>query len=372
MLEAGRRDLVHGAVKSAADTLGEARAQLGHLQDADPTLAADVDESLVKALALAGDNSRLAPIAEEAVARLESTGSEPRRQARILLMAARTESEGDPVSAAVHLRAARAIADQLGNPITSSWADAVAARCAIDSGDLEAAEQLARRSLASAEAAGLEGWAAEVAFESLEVIGRRERVRDLAAAREAFERAAGIADGEEFAVRRINALHELGTIDMIQGGDTARLSEASELARQAGAIATATAIDLQLANIWCLGTDLDKAMAAARRCEQGARLIKAPGIEALALAAQAQIYGIEGERKAAKVAVRRAESILPDDAEVLAATWGQARVVASLFRDDVAHAVLESAAACATSSRRRSSSAPCMGVLHTAGGDLRK
>ena len=344
LLEAGRRDLIHGAVNSAADTLDEARAQLGQVDEADLMLAADVDESLVKALALAGDNSRLAPIAEEAVARLESTGTEPRRQARILLMAARTESAADPAAAAVHLRAARAIADRLGNPITTSWADAVAARCAMDSGDLDSAEELARRSLASAEAAGLDGWAAEVAFESLEVIGRRERVRDLGAARAAFERAAEIADGEEFAVRRIDALHELGTIDMIQRGDTARLSEASELARQAGAIATATAIDLQLTNIWCLGTDLGRAMAAARRCEQGARLIRAPRIEALALAAQALIYGVEGERKAARVAVSRAESILPDDPEVLAATWGQARVVASLFRDDIANAVLESAA----------------------------
>ena len=52
-------------------------------------------------------------------------------------MAARTESEADPVAAAAHLRAARAIADRLGNPITSSWADAVAARCAIDAGDLD-------------------------------------------------------------------------------------------------------------------------------------------------------------------------------------------------------------------------------------------
>ncbi len=325
LLEAGRRALVHGAVSSAADTLYKARAQLGQVPPADPTLAADVDESLVKALALAGDNSRLAPVAEEAVGRLEATGAEPRRQARILLMAARTESESDPGAAAAHLSAARAIADRLGNPITSSWADAVAARCAMDAGDLEAAGVLAHRSLASAEAAGLEGWAAEVAFESLEVIGRRERVRDLGAARAAFERAAELADGEEFAVRRINALHELGTI-----------------ARQAGAIATATAIDLQLANIWCLGTDLERAMGAARRCEQGARLINAPRIEALALAAQALIHGIRGERKAAKVATGRAEDVLPGDAEVLAATWGQDRVVAALFRDDIPQAVRDS------------------------------
>jgi DNA-binding CsgD family transcriptional regulator len=342
LLEAGHRALVHGAVSSAAETLSEARAQLGQVSDADPTLRAEVDETLVKALALAGDSSRLAPVAEEAVARLQVAGSESRRQARILLMAARTESEADPAAAAAHLGAARAIADRLGNPITSSWADAVAARCAIDAGDLGVAEILARRALASAEAAGLEGWAAEVAFESLEVIGRRERVRDLDAARAAFERAAQIAEGEEFDVGRISALHELGTIDMIQRGDTERLSEASHLARQSGAIATATAIDLQLANIWCLGTDLDRAINAARRCEQGARMIKAPRIEALALAAQAFIAGVRGDRKAAKSAIGRAESVLPGDAEVLAATWGQARVVASLFRDDIRQALLES------------------------------
>ena len=71
LLEAGHRALIHGAVSSAAETLSAARAQLGQVRDADPMLAADVDESLVRALALAGDNSRLAPIAEEAVARLE-------------------------------------------------------------------------------------------------------------------------------------------------------------------------------------------------------------------------------------------------------------------------------------------------------------
>ncbi|HEX5189986.1 MAG TPA: AAA family ATPase, partial [Streptosporangiaceae bacterium] len=335
LLEAGRRALVAGAVGTAAETLGEARTQLAEADEADQGLAADVDESLVKALALTGDTARLAPVAEAAVARLESTGAEPRRQARILLMAARTESEADPRAASAHLEAARAIADRLGNPITSSWADAVAARCAMDAGDVHGAEQLAQRSLASAEAAGLEGWAAEVAFESLEVIGRRERVRDLGAARTAFERAAQIADGEEFAVRRINALHELGTLDTIQGGDTTKLTEAGSLARRAGAVATATAIDLQLANTWCLGTDLDRAMLAARRCEQGARLIRAPRIEALALAAQALIYGIRGDRKSAKSATGRAESLMPGDAEVLAATWGQDRVVASLFRDDI-------------------------------------
>ena len=37
------------------------------------------------------------------------------------------------------------------------------------------------------------------------------------AARAAFERAYQIAAREEFAVRKIAALHELGTVDMLQG-----------------------------------------------------------------------------------------------------------------------------------------------------------
>jgi DNA-binding CsgD family transcriptional regulator len=342
LLEAGRRAVFQGALGSATQTLSAARSELRRMKSADPTLVAEIDEALVKAFAMTGDFHRLAPVADEAVATLEAAGTEPRRRARLLLMAAHTESEGDPAAAARHLAAARAIADRLGSPLTSTWVDTVAARCAIGTGDLDGAEELARRSLASAEAAGLAGWAADVAFESLEVIGRRERARDIAAARTAFERGAEIADREEFGIRRIRALHELGTIDMLQRGDPGRLSEASEQAHRAGAIAPAIAIDLELANIWCLGPDLARALSAARRCEQGARLINAPKIEAMALATQSLVCGIRADRKGARMAAMRAENALPGDPEVLAATWGQGRVAASLFGDDIPQALLES------------------------------
>jgi DNA-binding CsgD family transcriptional regulator len=342
--EAGRRALFQGALCSATQAFGAARSELRRAKSADPTLVADIDEAFVKALALTGDFQQLAPVADEAVARLEAAGSEPGRRARLLLTAALTESDGDPPAAAAHLAAARAIADRLGNPVTSARADAVAARCAIGAGDLDGAEELARRSLASAEAAGLAGWAADVAFESLEVIGRRELARDVAAARSAFERGAEIADREVCRVRRIRALHELGTIDVLRCGDTGRLSEASEQARRAGAIAPATAIDLELANIWSLGPDLARAMSAACRAEEGARLINVPRIGAMALAAQSLICGIRADRKGARIAARRAENELPGDPEVLAATWGQARVAASLFGDDIPRALAESSA----------------------------
>ena len=48
-------------------------------------------------------------------------------------------------------------------------------RNALAASNLDEAERLARQALATAEAAGLAGWSAEVALEALEVIGRRER-----------------------------------------------------------------------------------------------------------------------------------------------------------------------------------------------------
>lgn len=344
LLRAGRRALLQGALGRATDVLSAARAELHQARAADKPLAADIEEARVKALSWTGDVARLGPVAQEAVDMLNAAGAAPGRQAQLLLTAARAESEADPVAAAGHLAAARGIADRLGHDVESACTDAVAARCALDVGEPDCAEDLARRALARAEAAGLDGWAADVAFDALEVLGRRERVRDVAAARKAFERAAEIAGGDRFAVRRISAVRELGTIDVLERGDTRRLAEASKLARQAGAIATGSAIDLRLANIWCLGPDLDRAMSAARRAERSARLIKSRQVEALAIARQALIYGIRADHKAARAAARRAESVVPGSPDVLAVTWGQARAVASLFVDDVPRARLESSA----------------------------
>jgi DNA-binding CsgD family transcriptional regulator len=361
LLRVGKRALGKGALSTAAASLRDARDLIATsgsslrngtsagppsarsaAQAADPILAIEIDEALVQALALAGDHTKLAPVADELIAWLASAGIDPRREAMIRIKAARTMSEDSPAGAAEHLAAARAVADNAGDQALASQVDAAAAHCAVDAGDLEKASELAHRSLAQAEAAGLDGWAADVAFEALQVIGRTERARDMEAALSAFERAYQIAAREEFAVRRIAALHELGTVDMLRTGDTARLAEARELANKAGAISTMTVIDLQLANGWSMSTDLDRAVEAARRCRQRASRIGARRIEANALSVQAFIHGVRGERRQAERAAEEAERLLPGDPELLLTTWGQARVAASLFLDDQARALQES------------------------------
>jgi DNA-binding CsgD family transcriptional regulator/tetratricopeptide (TPR) repeat protein len=341
LLMAGRRALRRGALGSATVLLRDARALLAESPSAEPELALDVDETLVQALAAAGDYQELAPLAEALIARLEAIGADPRRQALVRVITARTRSEDHWAISVEHLTAAREIADHLQDCELSGRVDAAAALCALDAGDLDQAEELARRALALADAAGSADWAAEVTVESLQVIGRRERIRDVSAAHAAFERAYQIATDKDSTVARSSALHELGTIDMLRYGSAGTLREARELAQRAGAISTATVIDLQLAAILSLGADLEAATASALQSERGASRIGARRVEAMALSAQAGISGIRTDRRAAERAVERAERILPGDPELLLSTWGWARVTASLFEDDTMRALRE-------------------------------
>ncbi len=58
---------------------------------------------------------------------------------------------------------------------------------------------------------------------------------------------------------------------------------------------------------------------------------------------QALVSGIRADRAGTEAAAERAEAIIPGEPEVLFTTWGQARVTASLFSDDIGRAIEESA-----------------------------
>jgi DNA-binding CsgD family transcriptional regulator len=343
LLTAGRRDLLQGALTSAISTLQDARQLVAESAPGSSPLAIDIDEVLVEAVALSGHYAELERLVAEVLGRLG--GTDPRREALIRIRAASTRPQDNPDAAAAHLVAASAIANQLAEPELACRVDAVGARYALVAGELDRAEKLARQALGAAEAAGLAGWAADVGIESLTVLGRRERIRDPRAARALFERAHKIADKRGLGVWRVRALHDLATIEMLVSGQTGELIEVRRLALQGGLFTIATIIDLQLANLWSLGSDPDKALAAARQCETGARRIRSHRIEAMAVLLQALAYGIRGDSRAADQTVRRAEAVIPGDPEVMLTGASQVRVVTALFRDDVRRAVRYSASA---------------------------
>jgi len=341
LLLLGSRALRQGGLSTAITSLFDAHELIAAAPLAEPALAIEIDEALVDALAHAGDHGRLVPAAERLISELQAAGADPRRQALAMLTVARSDCEDHCGASAAQLESARAIADRLHDAELASRVDAAAACQAMRAGDLDGAERQARRALSVAEAAD-DRWAAAVAIESLEVIGSTERQRDIDAARAAFERAYQIATDWDFPIRRIMALHELGTVDMLIEGGTARLSEARDLAQTAGAISVATTIDLQLANSWSMQADLERALQAARQCEQGARRIAARRTEAMAINVQALVAAIRGDRAEAERGAARAESASSDHPEVLFSTWGLTRVTASLFLDDLLRALRES------------------------------
>jgi DNA-binding CsgD family transcriptional regulator len=342
MLDAGHRALRQGALGTASALLDSASDLAANVPDADPLLAAEIDEVLFQALAQAGDDSRLAVTAARLIAGLDRGGAGQRRQAQTIIMTARALHRADPLSATAQLAIGRDLAASLGDAELMGRADAAAARCAIEAGDLVLAGELAHRSLAAAESGGSSRWAAEVAVESLLVIGRCDRVRDIAAARSAFERASQIACSKDWPIGCIDALHELGTIEVLEAGTGERLAEASKLAHAAGAVSSAAVIDLKLGVLWSMGTDLDHAHEVVRRCEQQAAQIKYRRVQALAVSAQAFISAVRGDRAATESDAERAEQILPGNPEILFTNWGLARVAASLFDDDLPRALEES------------------------------
>jgi DNA-binding CsgD family transcriptional regulator len=346
LLTVARRAVRQGAVSSAIETLRDAqKLQAGWPAEAG-AFGLEIDEVLAEALYMAGDKQQLLPLAEGLISRLRAAGADPRREALVRLRAASTRPEDDLAATGEHLAAARVIAADLNDIELTSRIEAVAARSALVAGEFESAEELASRALAAAEATSLRpGWAAEVALESLEIIGRRERARDLDAARAAFARYGQVARDSGLGIWQIRAQHELATLDMLTSGSTSKLAAVREAAHEAGAVSDASVIDLQLANVWSLGTELDKAMAGAQRCERASAQIKSPRIEAMSICLQANISAIRGDTEEAERVARRAEATLPDDPEILVTTYGQIRVLAALFRDDIPLALRHNATA---------------------------
>jgi DNA-binding CsgD family transcriptional regulator len=345
LLEAGRRALHHGAISSAGAALRRASQLLDQQPLADPRLRVAIDDALTNAAVLAGDRDQLVPVAERLLGELDAAGAPAATKAEIRLRVARSLSEGDRVASAERqVAAARELASQSPDPELGGLTDAVAARCAIDGGDLDRAFELACRGLATAVAAGPSGHCAEVACEALEVIGRRERARDTGAAKAAFGRAYQIAAVNHLPVRQIRAMHELGTIDMLDDGGSRRLCKARQLAIESGAISVATVIDLQLANAWSLGTDLDRALDAAVRSEQAAHRLDMRRVEAMAISAAGSIRASLPDQAAAEATAIRAEEAAPGDAAVLTTTWGEIRVTAALLAGDLSGALAASTA----------------------------
>jgi tetratricopeptide (TPR) repeat protein len=264
LLRAAKRALDRGALTTAEAVLERARMLA---PDADPVVV-DVESCLAEVLSVAGKRNEAVEVCESLLLRLGPAAAAAVGRAEVYCQLARADIAATRfVEASAELQRARAEATRAGDEALSARVDALAAQAAMGANETDQAAALARNALACADRLQLP----EVACEALEIVGRCERPRDLAAAEAAFAKGHAIADEHGLAIWRLRALHELGTIDLLAGRGIGRLEEARRLAFNAGALATAAILDVQMAASAAITDDPEQAVSVAQRSAELAR-----------------------------------------------------------------------------------------------------
>jgi DNA-binding CsgD family transcriptional regulator/tetratricopeptide (TPR) repeat protein len=203
------------------------------------------------------------------------------------------------------------------------------ARLAHARGRPERARDMAKAALATAEERGQ--WS--VACQALEVVGRAARIDDADAARDAFSAAERLAAEHDLPLDRVSALHELGTVDLLQDGSTSRLERARSMAVDAGLLGLAATLDVQI-SAGLLHRDVDRALTYAVRSADLARRLRMDRLGATAVYFQAVVHVHRGETEEVERCVQEALALAPDDLDVNAGIWGEVRAHEALLVDD--------------------------------------
>ncbi|HEV2759675.1 MAG TPA: AAA family ATPase, partial [Acidimicrobiales bacterium] len=256
-LESGRRSFGRGALASSEANLERARRLVGDNRQ----LAVEIDEALCAVLVRAGNAERVGEVGQRLLSQLADLGGPPTRRAQVHLWLTRTAIvSADWARALDQLHRARELAASGG--AAASEYEVLAAQVALGEGRLDDAVTLAERALSTSQSDGRY----ELACEALSVLGQRERQRDLTSAARAFPAALALAEQHGLTLWRVRALHELGTLDLLGGGPLDRLAQARQAALDAGALATAATVSLQMAAWFTNHAEPGGALDAGRSC----------------------------------------------------------------------------------------------------------
>lgn len=331
LLQVARDAAERGALASAEATLERA---LVWTPAADP-LIVDIEECLVDVLSLAGKRDRAVEVGESLLLGLGADVTLAARRGDVRLRLARAAvATSRWAEAGLHLAQARVEASLAADGQLIARADSLEALVALGHDDQDHAVMLARAALAAAERLELP----EVSCEALEVLGRYERLRDLDAAEVAFRRGYEIAEQHGLLLWRIRALHQLGTIDLLEFGGTDRLEEARDLALRCGAMATVADLDVQI----CAGLldrdDPEPAVALARRAGDLARRLGLASTLAIAIGFEATAHARAARRAEMEDCLARARSVASGEADMAIVEVG-ARVFLAFAEDDPSEAL---------------------------------
>jgi DNA-binding CsgD family transcriptional regulator/tetratricopeptide (TPR) repeat protein len=329
LARSGEEALERGALATAAGTLRRAVAMI-----ADPAARVAAEGLLLGCLALAGQADEALRLGERLIESGAVASAAGPSLADIHLQMARAAIEATRWTAAsAHLEAAKQLEAADPRPGRGPRLAVLTAELALARDEVRQAGRLADAVLDAADAGP------EVRCHALEVTGRIRRMRDLGAARAAFEQALGIAEAEDLPVWRLRALHELGTIDLFDSGATDRLSQARRTAAELGVFSTAAVLDLQLAAAYDFRVELEESARHARLALSAAERLDMTDIQAKALLFLAEAHAMRQRPAEMEDCLRRASALAPADRFIEALGWGGCRGMSALFRRDLPGAI---------------------------------
>lgn len=233
----------------------------------------------------------------------------------------------------VHLDAAKGLLAADPHPALSARAAVLEAEVDFAADDVGRARRQAEGVLASEDASP------DVRCHALELLGRVQRINDLGAARDTFERALAAADDAHLAIWRLRALHQLGTIEMFDHAGTARLAQARRTADELGALSTGAVIDLQLSAAFIFRLALAEASEHARSALAISERLGLAKTRAIVLLFLGEIHALRRERDEMERFLALAASAAPGDPEIEGSVWAGGRGMLALLDDDWAGAL---------------------------------
>jgi DNA-binding CsgD family transcriptional regulator/tetratricopeptide (TPR) repeat protein len=166
------------------------------------------------------------------------------------------------------------------------------------------------------------------------LLGRVERLGDLPAAQRSFERALAVAAGAGLPLRALDALHELGTIELLEHAGTERLLQARGNAERVGAMGTRAVIDLQLTAAYLSRFETDAAEHHAECARELAEQLRLRAVATKALCGLAETYVQRRQPEQMERLLALALARDPDDAFIEPFAWGQCRGLLAIFEND--------------------------------------
>ncbi|MEU3646214.1 AAA family ATPase [Lentzea sp. NPDC034063] len=293
LVRAGKHAAALGRFGTAVELLERGQALTG-----DPDLTADLLDALALVLPLAAvvvpaDNgARAFALGERLQQALTAAHAQPERRAAVRLAQARV--------AAVAGQWERGLDLLETAKETCATVDVVKAALLLGLNQLD----LLPKARALAERAAATG-TPEIVCEALEVLTRCTRGQDLAEARQHIQRWLQVAEQHGLAAWRLRALLELGITDKYLTAGVDTLLAARQAAADTGAIVILIAADLHLGATYLVRGEYEESAKYGASAGKAAGKLGLHALKALAVAIEAGIAAMHGNRKATDQALAR-------------------------------------------------------------------